>query len=90
MTWHPRSFENLEQFDVVEFYANGVDPNVAGDASPWHEGPVEVKTAPKTPAGMNGAPTGLMVLAGSQGDRVRSDEHSPWIKAGGYRGTPLR
>ena len=90
MTWHLQSFENLEQSDVVEFYDYGVDPNTEDTASPWQGGPVEVKSAPTIPSGLNGAPTGLMVRAGSGGLRVRSDDYAPWLKQGGYLGVRLR
>ena len=51
---------------------------------------MEVKSAPTIPSGLNGAPTGLMVRAGSGGLRVRSDDYAPWLKQGGYLGVRLR
>lgn len=90
MTWHGRSFGNLEQLDVVEFYPNGVDPNDDNTAEPWLGGPVEIKKEPHTPGPQDGAPTGQIVKAGSQSFRVRSDEYSAWVREGGYRGSRLR
>lgn len=84
MTWHQRSFGNLEVGDIVEFYENGVDPNAVTGAAPRNDGPMEIKSAPEVPGGFNGSPTGLMVRAGKGSFRVRSDEYSAWIREGGY------
>lgn len=89
MTWHPRDFSNLEAGEIVEFYALGVDPNRDPQAKPRWNLPVQIQTEAHTPDGDNGPPTGLMVRAGKNGNRVRNDEYQAWIKTGGYRGRPL-
>ncbi len=86
-TWHPQSFENLEQGTDVEFFAVGVDPNKDDTADPLFGGPVTITSAPQTPSGFNGAPTGQMVRAGSQGWRIRSDEYSAWVREGDMAGS---
>ncbi len=83
--WHPRSFELLEQLDVVEFYSIGVDPNDDENAKPWSGSPTEIKIGPHAPGPLDGEQTGLIVRAGPQVLRVRSDEYSAWIREGGYR-----
>jgi len=90
MTWYEQSFENLNQLDVVEFYPTGVDPNLDPTAEPFHGGPVQITSAPHVPGPLDGSSAGLMVRAGSQASRVRSDSYTPWLRAGGYVGQRWR
>ena len=90
MIWHPRSFGNLQQLEVVEFYRKEVDPNTDADAEPWFGGPVRIQSDPEVPTGLNGPPIGLMVTAGSQGLSVHSYDFDAWIRQGGYSKERLR
>lgn len=88
--WYDRSFEGLSVGEMVEFFKLGVDPNSTPNAEPRWEGPVEVKTEPTPPGPQDGDPNGLMVRAGKDALRVRSDEYGAWYRQGGYKPNELR
>lgn len=81
-TWHPRSFDNLQPEDVVEFYEHGEDPNENASLTARWEGPVEVKTASDD--------GGKTVTVGTEHYVVRSREYEAWVRQGGYARDEIR
>jgi hypothetical protein len=90
MRWYQRSFSGLSVGDEVEFFPVGVDPNVNLGVEPRWGGPVEVRTDPSKPGPLDGGQNGLMVRAGRDAFRVRSDQYEAWYRQGGYKTSDLR
>lgn len=82
--WHPRSFDNLEVGNEVEFFELGEDPNEDPTLVPRFQGPVEVKCSPRKPTKNEGGPGGKVVTVGSEHYPVRSDQYQAWFRQGRY------
>ncbi|NYD26065.1 hypothetical protein [Leucobacter aridicollis] len=80
---HQTSFDSLEYGSMVEFYKNGVDPNIDTDAIPYYDGLVEVLSSPTGKAGSREVP--VKMKGEFQNPWPSEDWLTPWMVERGSR-----